>query len=343
MSNLLDEIRGISKEAAHELECAGFKVDSDISALDRQDLFELLPGKDKLRVRKEIHKLICRKPKDETILKDRKDFFLSDLLADGFTDKDALLEALRKMKACTHELIDLLETNRAGPPKKPGNQEAVNNASSARHGQSSEGSASDSSSSNLPRFSLSPWNIFSNRSFSFLSPSAEAKDTSGPIANETNKAVCNIISKAPTVMKKTVMYKMVVSGKTLEKHLDVIKRLSGQVPGHSVSLQLTESQRDEDSKVTIVFCPVVSRVGTDIDVALQGISSDKPIIVVAMHHLHTATSMPPPPTMSRVELGVNVFFHESRGLLDCSQNDNAINEIKVKLLEYSSKRSYMNP
>lgn len=277
MSNLLDEIKGISIEAAHELRSAGFVTDSDIRTLDRQDLHELLPGKDKLRVRKDIHRLICREPRQsssyETIIK-------------------------------------------------------------AKHAPAPKASAA--------AFLLSRWWPQQQTHES----SQERQDSSSPTTDfhSTNEGASHAKPRPLPLTNAHVMYKMVVSGRTLEKHVDVIERLNGPVPGNMVSLKLKEAQREEDSKVTIVFCPIVSRAGTDIAAALQNISSDKPIIVVAMYHRHTAISTPALKTDSRVELAVNVFFHEAVGLLDCSQNHEAINEVKTKLCEYSTKKkSSINP
>uniref|UniRef100_A0AAV2KFC1 SAM domain-containing protein n=1 Tax=Knipowitschia caucasica TaxID=637954 RepID=A0AAV2KFC1_KNICA len=71
--------------------------------------------------------------------------------------------------------------------------------------------------------------------------------------------------------------------------------------GHSESLQLQKTN-DEDCQVIIVFCPVVSRAGTDVEAALREVCGDKPIILVAMHHMHSPSGLPPPRTNSKVVL-----------------------------------------
>lgn len=135
----------------------------------------------------------------------------------------------------------------------------------------------------------------------------------------------------------------IVHGNTLGRHVDVLKKLNGPVPGpEPLSLHLKETQHENESQVNIVFCPVVSRVGTDVEAALRDITSDKPLILVVMYHMHTPTGLPAPGSNSIVSFGINVFFHESSGLLDCSENTEAINELKLKLLEYSTKKSRKN-
>ncbi|XP_020774783.2 uncharacterized protein LOC110155057 isoform X2 [Boleophthalmus pectinirostris] len=245
MTNLLEEIREISEDAASELESIGFISDTDIKSLNRQDLLELLPGKHNLRLRKQIYEYICN------------------------------LQPNNKVE-------------RENPPVRA--NEDANTANSA-----SSGSAT----------------------------TAQTKTNTNPTA-KTQLA--------------TVRYKMVVSGKTLDKHRDIIEKLNGPVPRCNVFLKLHEAT-DESCQVILLFCPVVSRMGTDLDAAQRKISSEKPLIVVAMHHMHTPTSLPAPKTRFIHDLGVNVFFHETvNGLLNCPQNEAAITEMKTKLFEYSTKR-----
>lgn len=272
-------------------------------------------------MRKKIHELICglqqqsHKCSFETILKDLNELFSSGCSdADALTDNETLREYLHILKTFTEELFGFLVRNKA--TEEPANYAPASEATN----DESKGSSSGHFNSLFKYFSRV-------KQASSYFPSA-------------NNGLDNIL---PTVQYATVTYKMVVSGKTLGKHLDVVKRLNGPVPGHSVCLVLKESQPDEDSQVTIVFCPVALRTGTDVDAALQDISSDKPVILVVMYQMHTPTTRPSPKTDSRVQLGVNVFFHETVGLLNCSQNDEAINEIKNKLWEYSSKKSCVNP
>ncbi|XP_072307483.1 uncharacterized protein [Eucyclogobius newberryi] len=249
---LLDRIRGMSEDAARELENVGFTSDSDIRSLNRQDLLELLPGKNYLRLRKNIYEDICN-------------------------------------------------------PKANEDNYAAN-------------SGSRSASEN---FHIGLFPCWSN-----LWP--YQKQDPAPVSQPKHQNI-------PKLQFASVLYKMVVSGKTLDTHLDIIKRVNGPVPGLRVDLQLKEATSDNENQVLIVFCPVVSRVGTDVNAALQGIRSDKPIIIVAMHHLHTPAQFPAP-TGLNVALAVNIFFHETKGLLECPQNEEAITEMRTKLLEFNTKR-----
>ncbi|PWA23362.1 hypothetical protein CCH79_00019516, partial [Gambusia affinis] len=71
---------------------------------------------------------------------------------------------------------------------------------------------------------------------------------------------------------------------------------------------------NQDAECTIVFCPITSRVGSDMEAAMQNIPSNKKIILVLMHH----TRDPDYSTAGRswsevypnIDLEVHVLFHE---------------------------------
>uniref|UniRef100_A0A096M161 Uncharacterized protein n=1 Tax=Poecilia formosa TaxID=48698 RepID=A0A096M161_POEFO len=93
---------------------------------------------------------------------------------------------------------------------------------------------------------------------------------------------------------------------------------------------------NQDGQYTIVFCPIVSRVGSDVEAAMQNMPSNKKVVLVLMHH----TRDPDYSTAGRswsevyrnVDLEVHVLFHESvPGLLTCSQNTNAVYQIQEYL------------
>ncbi|KAM4713111.1 uncharacterized protein FYW61_020232 [Anableps anableps] len=63
----------------------------------------------------------------------------------------------------------------------------------------------------------------------------------------------------------TVKYKMVVSGTTFDAHLQILN----QVKSSAQQLNLVESQSSEESQIVLVFCPIVSRVGTDVEGAMK--------------------------------------------------------------------------
>ncbi|XP_055005297.1 uncharacterized protein LOC110154440 isoform X3 [Boleophthalmus pectinirostris] len=153
-----------------------------------------------------------------------------------------------------------------------------------------------------------------------------------------NQCQCNFMPQATKPkLQATLRYRVSVSGNTLNRHLDVLEKIKGTYPQ---SLHLQEAIRNEDSQITIVFCPVVSRVGTDVETALQPIQDNKPVILVMMHHSHTGHNHTSAVHVlhDNVVLIVSVFFHETvPGLLPCPQNVEAIDKIKVKLRSFITK------
>ncbi|XP_031178177.1 uncharacterized protein LOC116066319 isoform X6 [Sander lucioperca] len=128
--------------------------------------------------------------------------------------------------------------------------------------------------------------------------------------------------------RATLEYKMIVGGKTFDAHQQLMEKVQDQV-------RLIESS--QDYKVTFVFCPISSRVASDVEAAMTDVRDDKPVILVLMHHTREVkytTSMRTWPHYANVVLHVNVFYHETvRGLLRDQQNDAAVTQIQNKLLE----------
>ncbi|XP_039454898.1 serine/arginine repetitive matrix protein 1-like isoform X32 [Oreochromis aureus] len=143
----------------------------------------------------------------------------------------------------------------------------------------------------------------------------------------------SIISTHGQPQKRQVTYKMVVSGGTFNAHKQLLDRLTTS-SGDKVLKLLSQ----EDGEVIIVFCPVVSRMGTDVEAAMAKITGDKPVILVVMHHTYGARSVSSAKTWKdscKVVLCVHVFYHKKvPGLLSCQENNDAIFKIRTELLKY---------
>ncbi|XP_056284599.1 uncharacterized protein LOC130202835 isoform X11 [Pseudoliparis swirei] len=135
----------------------------------------------------------------------------------------------------------------------------------------------------------------------------------------------------------TLLYKMVVGGgKTFGTDRTLMQKVEKPFQNR---LRPCGAQ---DNKITFVFCPISSCIGADVDAAMVDIKDDKPIVLVLMHHTHevkAVSSMKMRPDDARVVLRVNVFYHETCGLLKCEQNDAAVTEIQNKLEESFIRRS----
>ncbi|KAM4522657.1 uncharacterized protein PAE49_002287 isoform 2-T2 [Odontesthes bonariensis] len=86
-----------------------------------------------------------------------------------------------------------------------------------------------------------------------------------------------------------------------------------------------------DADYLLVFCPIASRVGTDISEALKQIHDDKPTILVVMHHTFNQNTIVAESkrqvTNPNVCLTVDCLFFE-RKLLNCPLNDISRGEIE---------------
>ncbi|CAB1340215.1 unnamed protein product, partial [Coregonus sp. 'balchen'] len=117
----------------------------------------------------------------------------------------------------------------------------------------------------------------------------------------------------------------VLTGNTLGSHEELIDRLTSK-------RGLTKVTSLEERDVTLAFCPIVSRAGTDIKAALQQIPAGKPVILVVLHHTFDPECVVPDSsrlvTRGDVILTVDCLFHESKGLLVCPRNKKAIKKIR---------------
>lgn len=305
MSVLLKEIKRISREAASVLEEAGFRTDSEIQSLTREDLHELFPGYKKLKLRKNIFEIIHKQKRTDVLLKELKDFIPHDSLRAALNSNGVLVDYLPILKEMKTQLenvqnfleahIGLLEEFTKNQNQKPDN-----------------GSLGDISTSS----SSGPVVPFCRQT---MGPPTGAQDTSQGAQD------------FPSVAK--VMYQKIVSGKNFDADAQLLAKVKAQDP---YGVQLIES--DQDSKIIIVFCTISSRVGTDVETAMSKVKDNKPVILVLMHHSHEAKNISPrtSPEYPQVVLKVSVFFHDTvHGLLKCHQNDDAASLIQKKLLKYS--------
>ncbi|TDH00693.1 hypothetical protein EPR50_G00191290 [Perca flavescens] len=114
-----------------------------------------------------------------------------------------------------------------------------------------------------------------------------------------------------------------LAGKTNDAHHDFVKKLK--------DVGQTEVQSPEESDYLLVFCPIASRVGTDISEAMDNMPGDKPAILVVMHHTFSPDHVVAP-SMGQVNnpnvlLTVDCLFYE-RNLLKCNRNDIAWHEVQ---------------
>nr|XP_023649105.1 uncharacterized protein LOC111834252 [Paramormyrops kingsleyae] len=141
-------------------------------------------------------------------------------------------------------------------------------------------------------------------------------------SSELLSTVFSKIYSNPSVKAHTV-----IAGETFNTHETFIQKLKLQI----------ELCSAESSSVILVFCPVVSRIGTDMEVSMTRVPDNKPVILVFMHHCHSPshmTNITVQPCRSNIVQIVQCAFHESKGLLQCQENEQAVAKVQPTLLRY---------
>ncbi|XP_066545440.1 uncharacterized protein LOC136712630 [Amia ocellicauda] len=95
--------------------------------------------------------------------------------------------------------------------------------------------------------------------------------------------------------------------------------------------------------VILVFCPVASRIQTDIDAAIQDIPANKEAILVVMHQtqnpeLNMTESSSLVKNRANIVGTVDCLFHETVGLLQCEVNTQAVKQVSHILRKHNKKK-----
>ncbi|XP_007578847.1 uncharacterized protein LOC103156655 [Poecilia formosa] len=128
-----------------------------------------------------------------------------------------------------------------------------------------------------------------------------------------------------------VKIRVVTSGQTFGADEELLNQL-----GRNLELLRTDRNR---SSVTLLFCPITSRVGSDVEAAMSNLSGDQNVILVLMHHTrdpsYSTVGTDWADVYPNVISSVHVLFHESvPGLLTCSQNNMAVDQMLRVLRRY---------
>ncbi|XP_047665361.1 uncharacterized protein LOC113641493 isoform X7 [Tachysurus fulvidraco] len=139
-------------------------------------------------------------------------------------------------------------------------------------------------------------------------------------------------------------YFTLMSGNTLGHHVEIERKLQEQIPG------LQKVTKLEESDLVLVFCPVVSRAGTDIEAAVEMLNTqagDKPAVLVVLHHTFNAEHIVPDSSKSvnrHNTFTADCLFHEDQGLLTCHKNNEALSKVVnwIKIIQGKTTRKSPN-
>ncbi|XP_029903198.1 uncharacterized protein LOC115356248 [Myripristis murdjan] len=106
--------------------------------------------------------------------------------------------------------------------------------------------------------------------------------------------------------------------------------------------------REETYDFILMFCPVISRVKTDIMSAMsaleaEGLPGGKPVVLVVLHHTFNPDLCVPDSSRivdrNDVILAVDCLFYETKGLLKCPRNNMALKKIRKTVKLKDGRRS----
>ncbi|XP_056879688.1 uncharacterized protein LOC130520119 isoform X28 [Takifugu flavidus] len=172
-----------------------------------------------------------------------------------------------------------------------------------------------------------------------------ASETRNKLMGWVSKMVCKCVTVAWNQIQKTfnipipepswwkrpfnlsgTKFFVYVASETKNAHMEWVSKMKRV--GH------TEVNIQEDADFYLVFCPVKSRIKTDIDEALEGLPDNKAIILVVMHHTFDPDLVIVESRLQElprnVHLTVDSLFYRGR-LLRCNRNDIAWNQIQKSL------------
>ncbi|XP_029965878.1 uncharacterized protein LOC115401726 [Salarias fasciatus] len=125
--------------------------------------------------------------------------------------------------------------------------------------------------------------------------------------------------RAPASWRK---FFTILTGRTNGAHQSVVRTFK--------SVGQTEARSPGDADYCLAFCPVSSRVGTDVSEAMEHLPAGKAAVLVVMHHTFNPEQVIPPSrrvvTDPRVRLTLDCLFHQNK-LLRCQLNRNMKNDI----------------
>ncbi|XP_060768695.1 uncharacterized protein LOC132875719 isoform X3 [Neoarius graeffei] len=178
----------------------------------------------------------------------------------------------------------------------------------------------------------------SQRNATAESENVQDTEMNGECDNENEPKTCGKITDEISGKKFFVL----LVGKTLNAHQKVIDHLKAQRPG------LQEVKNVDECDFILVFCPVVSRAGTDIEDAvkkLQKESDTKPAVLVVLHHTFDRECVVPDSSRAvkrKNLITVDCLFYEDQGLLQCQRNSESLARI-TNIIKYQEADSMENP
>lgn len=164
-----------------------------------------------------------------------------------------------------------------------------------------------------------------------LSPKEQYQKALSTMKDDSEKniqAFCTIIETVLDLQTplRTVRVFCLFTAKTYGAHLQILEQLNSQ------GSKVTATENLQQSDVVFLFCPVQSRISSDVETAVRKITGGaeaKPVVLILMSHTRDPDSVPNQTLwrekFPQVAYEVRVLYHQTKkGLLQCDLNEDAV-------------------
>ncbi|KAK7164266.1 hypothetical protein R3I94_002857 [Phoxinus phoxinus] len=152
-------------------------------------------------------------------------------------------------------------------------------------------------------------------------------------SNKHKREPQQVVKEDSRCSKKCVKVFSILAGKTNDCEKKCIEILKNRIQN------LREGSSADKSDIILIFCPIVSRTGTDIEAALTKLNcstDSKLVVLVVLHHTFDPEKTVPDSSrcVNRTDmLTVDCLFYEDTGLLECQKNSEAFDQSVNWLIE----------
>lgn len=142
----------------------------------------------------------------------------------------------------------------------------------------------------------------------------------------------------PPVIKEMKVF-LVITANTYGAHQQFLAQLNSQ------RSKVITTENLQLCDVILLFCPIVSRVGSDVEAAVKKIpdGASKPVVLILMHHTRKPDQVLDQiqwsKTFTCLNLVVHVLYHETKnGLLQCPRNQDAVETLQSMSDRYAHEK-----
>nr|XP_033794352.1 uncharacterized protein LOC117357621 isoform X2 [Geotrypetes seraphini] len=147
---------------------------------------------------------------------------------------------------------------------------------------------------------------------------------------------------------EVITLQICVTGQTFSSEQQFLNQVAEHLQGCGIQLEREDYNPATDEPL-LLFCPVVSRAGTDIRHALEKILCHRKVVLVVMHHAPNPDLILYPVSQSQIQHSslVNVVdcrFCQVSGLYSCQMNATAVMSVasSIEQLVLLSKKTRVN-